>query len=95
MRLIDADALIKDVYVQSDDDGWFVSTAQDLEELVNSQPTADVVPVRLGRWIHDGSRWANRWVCSECGYRWFFECSHGAFCPNCGASMTEGAEDAK
>ena len=42
---------------------------------------------KRGRWIHDGSKWKNRWICSECGYKWFFECIEGAYCPNCGAEM--------
>ena len=42
---------------------------------------------KMGRWIHDGSKWTNRWICSECGYKWFFDCIEGAYCPNCGAKM--------
>lgn len=49
-------------------------------------PTAEP---RKGRWMHDGSRWENRWICSKCGYKWFFECARGMFCPNCGARMCE------
>ena len=41
MRPIDADALIKQLYVQADDEGWWVTTAEDLEELVNSIPTIE------------------------------------------------------
>ena len=52
----------------------------DLEKLPSAEP-------KMGRWIHDGSKWANRWICSECGYKWFFDCIEGAYCPNCGAKM--------
>lgn len=61
------------------------------EEAVRNQPTAE--PERkTGRWIHDGSRWQNRWVCSECGYKWFFDTARGMYCPNCGAKMDEREE---
>ena len=53
MRLIDADALIKDIYAQSDDDGWFVVTAQELEELVNGQPTIEAVPTGCEGCVYD------------------------------------------
>lgn len=53
-------------------------------------PTAE----KKGKWVHDGSRWENRWICSECGYKWFFECARGMYCPNCGAKM-EGESDGK
>ena len=56
-----------------------------LEKLPSAQP-------KRGRWIHDGSKWTNRWICSECGYKWFFDCIEGAFCPHCGADMREVTE---
>ena len=51
-----------------------------IEQLPSAQP-------KMGRWIHDGSKWTNRWICSECGYKWFFDCIEGAYCPNCGSDM--------
>ena len=56
-----------------------------IEMLPSAQP-------KMGRWIHDGSKWANRWICSECGYKWFFDCIEGAYCPNCGADMRQRGE---
>ena len=53
-------------------------------ELIMQLPPAQP---KIGRWIHDGSKWTNRWICSECGYKWFFDCIEGAYCPNCGADM--------
>ena len=53
---------------------------KELNDLPPAQP-------KIGRWIHDGSKWTNRWICSECGYKWFFDCIEGAYCPNCGSDM--------
>ena len=57
-----------------------------VEAIVENEPT---VEPKRGKWMHDGSRWENRWICSECGYKWFFECIKGMYCPNCGARMEE------
>ena len=55
-------------------------------------PAADVRPVVRGKWNHDGSDWKNRFICDQCGYKWFFEAEEANFCPNCGADMREGTE---
>lgn len=51
-------------------------------EVVKRIPSADVAPVRHGRWEEYGKTW---W-CSECGFetglRW-------DYCPDCGAKMDE------
>ena len=59
-------------------------------------PAADVAPVVHGRWIHDGCRvkggidWCH---CSECGKSDNF-CARTNYCPNCGAKMDGGADNA-
>lgn len=57
---------------------------------VDAQPAADVVPVVHGQKIEDGDIGCF-WLCSLCG-----EClPYGAnYCPNCGAKMDGGADDA-
>ena len=50
-------------------------------------PTADVAPVVHGRWKRVGD---TAWECSACGC---ISCCNGTYCPDCGASMMEGAED--
>lgn len=45
--------------------------------------TADVQPVRHGRWISHG--WST--VCSECGEDYAF--AKRNYCPNCGTDMRE------
>lgn len=47
-------------------------------------------PLPMGHWSHDGSRWMNRFICSECEYKLFDEPTN--YCPNCGCRM-EGGED--
>ena len=66
-----------------DTDGTMM--ARLINELVIKQLPS--IQPKSGRWIHDGSKWTNRWICSECGYKWFFDCIEGAYCPNCGAKM--------
>ena len=56
-------------------------------------PPADVRPVVRGKWKHDGSDWKNRFICDQCGYKWFFEAEEAHFCPNCGADMRPIKED--
>lgn len=62
-------------------------------EAVLSVPTADVVPVVHGRWnIMEGTK--TRRICSKC--RWDVP-EYGKFysyCPNCGAKMNGGDENA-
>ena len=40
-----------------------------------------VTPQKRGKWLHDGSRWKDRYICSECGYKLFDEPTRS--CPNC------------
>lgn len=42
---------------------------------------------KTGRWEHAGGKFANRWICSQCGYKFYFEKSEAKYCPNCGAKM--------
>ena len=70
----------------------------DTLDYIDSEPEADVAPVRNGKWVH--SRYEN---CSEkfeivkcscCGheaYAMAFYVRGGKHCPNCGARM-DGAE---
>ena len=51
-----------------------------IEQIPGGQP-------KTGRWEHDGGHFANRWICSQCGYKFYFEKSEAKYCPNCGAKM--------
>ena len=76
----------------------------DFEEVIDAVPTADVVPIRHGRWERNKSIVQ----CDVCGFGlfpdgYFFEngeCTHANeqnfrlnFCPNCGARMDGGEEN--
>lgn len=47
-------------------------------------PSADVAPVRHGRWIDSGEGWVKCSVCHAWDYYDGFD-----YCPNCGAKMDE------
>ena len=79
-------------------------TADTLELRINDIPTADVAPVRHGKWMceKDGSDYT--YWCSHCGnmrnlrVRWnpiaeeYEYPTHSKYCPNCGAKMDGGNE---
>lgn len=69
---------------------YFEKAAQMLEKL----PAADVAPVVHGVWnVVEGRRLDNA-VCSNCGkhFQAYYEAYN--FCPNCGAKMDGGDNDA-
>ena len=85
MRLIDADALLRDIEKYHLSDGMF----QHWTEL---QPTVDAVPVVHGKWLpiievnEYGEPYQSGVYCSECGETSIYEPN---YCPNCGARMDE------
>ena len=57
-------------------------------------PAADVAPVVHGRWnVIEGRRLDNA-ICSNCGRRFQAYYEAYSFCPNCGAKMDGGDNDA-
>lgn len=85
MRLIDADALVKKQYLNSE--MVLVVNVADIRDV----PTVDAVEVKHGRWIMRGGKL----YCSVCGKRaavtrdsddyWYTKGTD--CCPNCGAKM--------
>ena len=60
--------------------------------------SADVAPVRHGRWDYHRYRYGNKdaeemgvYVCSVCGHANWTE--EDNYCPNCGAKMDGGGEE--
>lgn len=68
-----------------------IATAKKLvRSIIYRTPTADVAPVRHGRWVYPiGMAW--NYVCSECG-KPIGVIKH-KYCPNCGAKMDEKEND--
>lgn len=91
-RLIDADALRREADTE-DKNGLL--TFSDVVTWIDEQPTVDAVPVRHGKWIHDGydNPHGVDWMhCSECGSRDVYcPAAMTNYCPNCGARMEEDA----
>ena len=65
-------------------------TPQRVKTLLLRQPAADVAPVVHGRKIEDGDIGCF-WLCSLCGGCLPYGAS---YCPNCGAKMDGGFDDA-
>jgi hypothetical protein len=61
----------------------------DVQRYIRSMPPVIPQP-KTGRWIHDGSQWRNRFICSECEYK--VALGKINYCPNCGAKMVEPQE---
>ena len=58
----------------------------DIREIVNDVPTADVQPVKHGKWIDKGN--AAGLFCSECDFKVRYRDERRfKYCPNCGAKM--------
>lgn len=66
----------------------------DLVDRVNALPSAE----RRGKWVNhradDGHHIADCSICSNT-LQWFDDEGGHFFCPNCGARMMEGADDAE
>lgn len=84
-RLIDANALIKEA--NADGAYGYVDAKQ-----IADAPTADVAPVRHGRWKYNTD--FQVWNCSECGENphkgtgvVVVEKNLPAYCPHCGVRM--------
>ena len=80
MRLIDADALIKEACAEGA--YGYVDAKQ-----IADAPTIDAVPVRHGHWETNSDR-PDTLICSvcKCGFDMWKHDPHN-FCPNCGASF--------
>ena len=88
-RYIDADVLkerLENLKAEIDNEKYFQwHIAAYFSQIIDDAPTADVEPVRHGRWIHNGLM-LNRQKCPECGF-WDDALQADYYCPNCGAKM--------
>lgn len=86
---ISRQAAVDAVYLQSDDDGWWCGTAEDMETLLKGLPSAQPEQ-KTGRWI---KLYPRAYKCSECKSWWeeseVDEIKEFTYCPKCGAKMEE------
>ena len=98
-RLIDANALRCEI------DGCSFESGYDCGKvliMIAEAPTVDAVEVVRGRWIASATTWGEKAICSVCGRDLYVnEPGNGLlniedlhYCPNCGAKMDGGNEDA-
>lgn len=62
-----------------------------LLECISTAPIIKAQPVKRGKWQKRIKNRCTIFVCSECGLHFDYEFK---FCPNCGADMRGGADDA-
>ena len=75
------------------EDSHFVQVV-DVVDII-AAPPADVAPVRHGRWIGKNSPYdVNIHICSVCRGQVSILGNKLRFCPNCGAKMDGGDQDA-
>lgn len=89
-RYIDADELLEAMRSNMDMQELYLPI-HFIDLVIDEMPTADVEPVRHGRWIHEMVGYVKCSVCNDleedvCAI--FYN-----FCPNCGAKMDGGDED--
>ena len=98
MRLIDADALVKELsgkyIVPVDEATRGVATFMGIQmrQAINNAPTIEAVPIKHGRWLPSDKGDCTH-TCSECGFvRDAYILEEKAYCPRCGADMREVEE---
>ena len=73
-------------------DGYISGFSRDaIKNTINSIPAADVTPVVHGRWIMHDDEFGLTCECSACHIETMGD---GNYCPNCGAKMDGGVDDA-
>lgn len=89
---IERDALLDDISAAVKHRGMGEIIGKTLMRYVKRQPAADVAPVVHGQWGNNGIPGSMLCGCSVCG----FTCGASSFfyCPNCGAKMGGGDNDA-
>ena len=79
MRLVDADALIKDLKDRK------IPFNADINDVIITAPTIDAEPVRHGEWVPKITEYGTMvFRCSACQR---YSDIHWAYCPHCGTIM--------
>lgn len=86
MKIIDADALIKEIQYYIDEAGWSIAHNEALNwciEFIEHSPTVE--ERKTGKWVYGSSVTVK---CNQCGfYIPDWEAHSSRFCRNCGAKM--------
>lgn len=83
-RYLDAPSLYYPMYMtQLNERAYF-------KQIITDFPSADVEPVRHGRWIASHDEFC---ACSICKYPVYVGWNQTNYCPNCGAKMDGGDEN--
>lgn len=61
---------------------------------IDNAPAIEAEPVRHGEWVDPDCYFPDYWKCTACNEELYFECDPTAYCPNCGAKMDGGKQDA-
>ena len=62
-------------------DGEYAKSLSEAYDIWNERA---VLPMR---WVHDGSHWENRYICSNCGYKLIDKPTK--YCPECGFKRSD------
>lgn len=92
-RYIDADKVLETMRSNIDMQELYLPT-HFIDLVIEDVPTADVQPVKHGRWVENSDPGQNineHYMCSECGCT-FHNWANDNYCPNCGAKMGGGSE---
>lgn len=60
----------------------------EIREVLDNLPSVQPKK-KTGKWLHDQGKYKNRWICTECSYRWYFPKEEAKYCPNCGTKMED------
>ena len=101
MRPIDADAFVIPIALYMAENAYLNDTALDvlkkISKWLEKEPTLDYEPVRHGEWIDFDDGFDDiTFECSLCKVVWWSDAGNKAYryCPNCGAKMDGGKNDA-
>ena len=87
-RYIDADLILPEMESKLDMQELYLPIHfQDF--IVDEIPSADVSPVRHGRWVKEKTDVLIHWHCSACEECFFLDKPNSEYCPHCGAKMDE------
>ena len=93
-RYIDYDEMLKKWHELGLDEISRIHKVNSFNHFIKSLPTADVIEVKHGEWIHTDMAysWNGNDECNLCGFhhKERYDLSSFNYCPHCGAKMDGG-----